>query len=66
MLYLDVMIGDEWKGQVKYDGPGFPIMLEDGSFIESYDFDELCSFVEGKMPSLKGKNYHLEFYNQRV
>ena len=66
MLYLDVMIGNEWKGQVKYDGPGLPIMLEDGFFMESYDLGELRSFVEDRKPSLKGKDYHLEFSNQRV
>ena len=64
-LLLDIMIGDTYKGQLKYYKHGKPDLI-DGKIIEVFDTEELKKFVEEKRPSLIGKDYRIEFSNQKV
>ena len=66
VLLLDIMLGDEFLCQLRYDGHGFPTLLENGTFVEEVRYEDLQKFVEDKKPSLIGKDYHIEFSNQRV
>jgi hypothetical protein len=64
-LLFDIMMGDTYKGQLKYYGHGKPDLI-DGKIIEVFDSEELKQFIEEKRPSLKGKDYRIEFSNQKV
>ena len=64
-LPLDIMIGDTYKGQLKYYKHGKPDLV-DGKIIEVFDTEELKQFVEKQRPSLIGKDYRIEFSNQKV
>ena len=65
-LLIDVMIGDSFICQLPYYHHGYPTILDDGSFIETYDTEELEKFVLDKRPSLKNKKFHIEFTNQKL
>ena len=55
-LYLDIMIKDRFITQIPYPYcPLFPI-----------DSEELRSFIEDKRPSLKNKDFRIEFSNNKV
>jgi hypothetical protein len=64
-LLLDVMLDGRFKCQLKYEKPAFPLIL-DGEVVESYDASDLREFVERERPSLKGKDFKIEFATQKV
>lgn len=65
-ILLDIMLkGSGFYRQLKYDKPGFP-QLVDGEIKEVYDYKDFQKFVEEKLPSLKHREYHIEFSSQRV
>ena len=64
-LLLDVILNGRFKCQLKYERSGFPLIL-DGEIIESYNAEDLREFVERERPSLKGKDFKIEFSNQKV
>nr|DAP89541.1 MAG TPA: hypothetical protein [Caudoviricetes sp.] len=56
IIYLDIMIKDRFITQIPYPYcPLFPI-----------DSEELRSFIEDKRPSLKNKDFRIEFSNNKV
>ena len=56
IIYLDIMIKDRFITQIPYPYcPLFPI-----------DLEELRSFIEDKRPSLKNKDFRIEFSNNKV
>lgn len=64
-VLLDVLIDGRFYTQVRYDKRGYP-MLVDGEIIEVHKEEDLYKFAEEKLPSLKGKNYQLEFANKPI
>lgn len=55
VVYVDVMLNGRFYRQLKYSYcPLFPIRLED-----------LTEFVENECPTLRGKNYTLNFSDKR-
>ena len=65
-LLLDIMLGGRYVCQLKYTKRGFPLILQDGKVTESIDIKDLEDFVVEQKPSLKGKDFRIEFSNQRV
>ena len=56
IIYLDIMMGGRFVRQIPYEYcPLFPI-----------DSDEVKDYVEKKCPSLCGKRFNINFYNQRI
>lgn len=64
-LLLDIMVGSKFLCQLKYTKRGFPEFI-DGKFIEVHNLDDIKSFIETQRPSLKDKNYRIEFSNQKI
>lgn len=64
-LLLDIMLDGRFKCQLKYEIASFPLVL-DGEVVESYDISDLQEFVERERPSLKGKDFKIEFATQKV
>ena len=64
-LLLDIMLNGRFKCQLKYEKNGFPLIM-DGEVLESYDASDLKEFVERERPSLKGKDFKIEFATQKV
>ena len=64
-ILIDIEVNGRFYTQIRYDKHGFPEMI-DGNIIEVYDSDELCRYVEEKIPSLKGKNYKAAISSQQV
>ena len=64
-VYIDVMVGNNFVCQLRYDKPGFP-EIHDGEVIETHREKDIKAFIEEKRPSLRGKPYHVSFSNQRV
>lgn len=56
IIYLDIMMGGKFVRQIPYEYcPLFEI-----------DPDEVKDYVEKKCPSLCGKNFNINFSNQRI
>ena len=56
IIYLDIMMGGRFVRQIPYEYcPLFEI-----------DSDEVKDYVEKKCPSLCGKNFNINFSNQRI
>ena len=64
-LLLDIMLGDVYKGQLKYYGHGNPELIN-GKIVEVWDPKILTAFVEEQRPSLKGKDFQVHFSNQKI
>lgn len=64
-LLLDIMLGQRFVCQLRYTKRGMPEMIN-GQMVEVHQSDDLQAFVEQQRPSLKGKNYNIEFATQRV
>ncbi|MCR5270524.1 MAG: hypothetical protein K6D91_05855 [Prevotella sp.] len=64
-VLLDVMMGDNFICQLRYNKRGFPQMV-DGKVVEVHKESDLKAFVESQRPSLIGKDYHVELSNQSV
>lgn len=62
---IDITLNGRFVCQVKYTKRGFPEEI-DGQIVEVHRMDDICSFIESLRPSLKGKDYHIEFTNQKV
>lgn len=61
-ILIDVMLDDHYECQVIYPLRGYPLV--DG--LEVIDNYLLKSIIETKRPSLRNKDYHIEFTNQKV
>jgi len=59
------MLDGRFKCQLKYKKHGFPLIL-DGEDVEIYSDADLREFVEKERPSLKGKDFKIEFATQKV
>lgn len=64
-LLLDVMVDGRYYHQLKYPKRGFPTFI-DGSIIEVHNLEDIKTFVEDKLPSLKGKKWSAIPTDQRV
>lgn len=64
-LLLDIMLKDRFVCQLRYMKRGTPVMI-DGKIVETYDEDEIRKFIEEVRPSLKGKNYKVEYAKQMI
>ena len=65
-ILVDVMLGDHYECQVSYPLRGYPLIESNGEVVEIIDENVLRNIIETKKPSLKNKNYHVAFTNQRV
>ena len=61
-ILLDVMLGNHYECQVSYPLRGYPLV--DG--LEVIDTNLLRLIIETKRPSLRNKDYHVAFTNQKV
>jgi hypothetical protein len=64
-ILLDIMQGDTFIMQMRYDKHGFPEMI-DGEVVEVHRAEDIEEFVYSKRPSLRGKNIRIETTDQRV
>lgn len=64
-LLLDVMLDDRFYRQLKYSQKGVPIKI-DGKTVMKYDLNDIKSFVEDRLPSIKGKNWRVVPSGQRI
>lgn len=64
-FYIDVMEDGRFLCQLHYTKRGFPMVI-DGKTVESYDFRDIEKFVYEKRPSLRNRNIHFEFSDNRV
>lgn len=65
-ILLDIMLHGRFICQMRYEGHGRPMMNDEGEIVEVYDDMELRAFVEQKKPSLRGKDYVIEFTDRSV
>lgn len=64
-LLLDVMLGDRFYTQLSYSKRGSPDFIN-GALVEIHDYDDIKKFVLDRLPTLKGKDIHIEFASQKV
>ena len=64
-VLIDVMVGDRFFCQLRYNGSPFPKMIN-GEVAFVYDDRDIKRFIEEKRPSLIGKNYRYEQATQKV
>jgi len=64
-MLLDVMVNGRFYCQIDYTKRGFPEMI-DGEIEEVHDYEEIQRFVEECKPSLKGRDYRIEFTDNKV
>jgi len=64
-ILIDVMIGNRFVCQLKYDKRGWPQMV-DGKIVETHRAEDIEAFVYQQRPSLKGKDITIKFSEQRV
>lgn len=62
---LDIMVKNSYKGQLKYYKHGHPELIN-GKIVEVFDMEDIRNYVEEHRPSLKGKDFIVEFSNQKV
>ena len=64
-LLLDVMVDDRFYRQLKYPQKGVPIKIG-GKTVMKYDLNDIQSFVEERLPSLKEKSWRVVPSGQRI
>ena len=64
-ILVDVMVDGRFYTQVRYTKHGIPQMIN-GEIKEVHNTDDIKKFVLEQRPSLRGKNYQINFSNQRV
>ncbi len=65
-LLIDITLHDRFIHQVRYTKRGWPMKLEGGGIMEVHNMEDIRAFIESLYPSLKGKDYHIDFTNQKV
>lgn len=64
-ILIDIMLGNRFVCQLKYDKHGWPKMV-DGKIVETHRAEDIEAFVYQQRPSLKGKGITIKFSEQRV
>lgn len=64
-LLIDIILEGRFVCQLRYTKHGIPQMIN-GEIKEVHNTDDINKFVLEQRPSLKGKNYQINFSNQRV
>ena len=64
-VLIDVMLGDRFYCQLRYNGTPFPKMVN-GEVAFVYDDRDIKRFIEEKRPSLIGRGYYYKYATQRV
>lgn len=60
-VFLDVMLDDRYVATLTYPVSLKNVRQDDGKLSFSVDYSELTAFVERERPSLRGKQYRIEF-----
>lgn len=65
-FFLDIYRQDgSFYTQLRYTKRGFPRMI-DGRIVEVHNSQDICSFVEQRLPSLIGTDYRALPSSQRI
>ena len=65
-ILIDMMLGNHHECQIDYPLNRCSIIDCGDRVIPVINERQLAAFIESKRPSLKGKDYHVEFTNQKV
>ena len=64
-ILLDIIKNGRYYCQLRYTKRGFPCIIK-GNITEVINSDDIKDFVEHQLPTLRGKQYRIEFANQRI
>ena len=65
-ILMDVMVGNHYECQIEYPLTGRKTVEIDGNLMEVIDENYLHQLIETKKPSLKYKDYHVEFTDRKI
>lgn len=64
-FFIDVIENGRFLCQLHYTRRGLPVVV-DGRTVESHDLRDIEEFVYENRPSLRNRNIHIAFSNNRV
>lgn len=65
-IYIDVILNGKFQRQLRYEGNYHLEEDLNGNIIRCFSEKDIKEFVDKKLPSLKGKNYNVDFTLQRI
>lgn len=64
-VLMDIMLNGRFYCQMPCEAKG-DWKIVDGEIKETYDIEKVKTYIESKLPNLKGKNYEVYFTDKKV